>query len=734
MENIRIPINLDTDQNVVFKLEQDFDQLEILSLNVSAYEVYAQMTADFGVVVGRVNVNGGFGVHNAKVSVFIPITADDEIRNEIIQLYPFKGVLDKLPNGVRYNLFPRIKQPNFSHQPIGCFPDVTDLTYYPTYLEIYEKYYKFTTTTNNSGDYMLFGVPLGPQYLHMDFDLFDTKSFYITANDLVTEIKTSAGVSSQLSSEITQAINPDFELTSGGTYSVRVKADLDAMPNIYSDNKLINVVPFWGDKSIHEIGITRCDFDLNYQYVPTAILFGSFITMSQWATIRQDYTVHNANDKGWAVQQYGVAQDLKIIAYKHLGPKQVERYGIYSSINDANNDPTGIFMLNLPMYENYYVTNEFGQLIPSDSKRGIPTKGHYVFEFFDDNEADYGNGRRSKTGWDYGGDIHSLITSSNMTVGIRVPADREGDNLLSGWKTNTYDESTLFEYDALNGYPKFYTVQTEFRGHQGVYIASTETYSNVDVRLFGNVISYLPNINPNNSYNSPIDGRNAPSEPFVRGILFSPRFTVEDQIKFSDLTPKTLLYANQITWIPDYNKAVTANYQTKVWDWIYGIGVRHLEGINQGGLFNSLYQDDPNYPAAEARTWFFGDNPFDGDNVPTANYYAQLLSQIPDATNRNINGIHNRFNLSVSSESTAGLFISSTIVNDVNGNATGDKVFFETSIIELTEVLPRLIKDSVYSSYVKNTDNKYEGNYYLFGINEKEKNALNIIKERYFNE
>lgn len=717
MENIRVHINLNSAQNVTFKLEQDFEQLEILSLKVSAYDVYAQMTADFGVVVGRVNVNGGFGVQNAKVSLFIPIKPADELRSEITQLYPFKTPLDTLPNGVRYNLLPRVKQPNFSHQPVGCFPDVTDLTYYPVYLEVYENYYKYTTTTNDSGDYMIFGVPLGAQYVHMDFDLFDTNSFYTTADDLVTEIKTSSTISAQLSTELTQAINPNFELSSSSTYSVKVKSDLDSMPNIFTDNKLVNVIPFWGDKSLHEIGITRCDFELSYQYVPTSILFGSFLNMSYWSSIEPDSTVDVGNgDLGWNISKQEIAKDLKIIVYKHLGIQQVERYGIYSQVPDINNLSTGVFVLNLPMYEDYYVTDEFGQLVPSNSKRGIPTKGHYVFEFFDDYEGIYGNGRRSWSGGD-----------DRMSAGIRVPADRNGHLMLSGWKTNTYDESTLFEYDILKGSPRFYTVRTDFKPHQGRVLSNK--FIGTDVRYSPNsgngVIAYIPNIDTDIPYNIPINGKDAPLEPNLIGMLFSPRFKIQD---YPDQS--TLIYSNEVTWIPWYPKSETANYQTKIWDWIYGVGVRRLEGANRGETFTNLYSDTTNYPGypwAEVQTWFFGDNPWDGENVPIANYYAQLLAQKPDSTNRNINAIHNRFNLAVSDKFTAGLFVSSI-------NYGSSKVLFETSVVDITDILPNLVKDSVYTSYKYGTDNLYNGNYYLFGRNDKTQNALNIIKERYFNE
>jgi hypothetical protein len=733
MENIRIPIDLTQDRNITFKLEQDFDQLEVLSLKMSAYDVYAQMTSDFGVVVGRINVNGGFGVQNAKISVFVPITTADEQRNEITQLYPFKSPVDKLPNGVRYNLLPRVKQSNFSHQPIGCFPDVTDLTYYPTYLEIYEKYYKYTTTTNDSGDYMIFGVPLGAQYVHMDFDLFDTKSFYITADDLVTEIKTSTTVSAQLSAELTQAINPDFELTTGGTYNVKVKSDLNTMPNVFSDDKILNVVPFWGDATLHEIGITRCDFEINYQYVPTAILFGSLVNMSYWASIGQAYMeptlkfnyVVSVGDggKGLSISQHNAAIDLKVIAYKVLGAYTVERYGIYSAIPSADSSANGVFVISLPMYEDYYVTNEFGQLVPSTSKRGVPTKGHYAFEFFDDYEGMYGNGRRSPDGWEgqnYWG---------NLTAGVRVPADRSGHQYLSGWRTSAYDDSTLFEYDVLKGSPRFYTVQTEFRKHRGSPTGNGG-FDNVDVRQpagsNGGVIAYLPKIDSAQSYNIPIDNSNPPDKAILRGTLFSPRFLVQD---YPEQT--TLLFANELLWIPWYPKSDTANYQTKVWDWIYGVGVRHLQGVNRGEVYSQLYskttadgKEIGEYD--ETLTWFFGDNPWDGENVPIANYYAQLLAQKPDATGRNISSIHNRFNLAISPNYTAGLFVSSV-------NFGTSKILFETSIADITDELPNLIRDSVYSSYGKD-GNQYNGSYYLFGPYQRWQNALHIIKGRYFNE
>ena len=68
----RIRTEVGVDRQVNIELEQDFDQLEILSLKVRSEDVYTRMCADYGVIVGRVLANGGYGVPNVKVSVFSP--------------------------------------------------------------------------------------------------------------------------------------------------------------------------------------------------------------------------------------------------------------------------------------------------------------------------------------------------------------------------------------------------------------------------------------------------------------------------------------------------------------------------------------------------------------------------------------------------------------------------------------------------------------------------------------
>ena len=67
-----------TDKNIRVNINQDFDFLEILSLKLRQEDVYTRFCADYGVVAGRVIVNGGYGVPNANVSIFVPLDAIDE--------------------------------------------------------------------------------------------------------------------------------------------------------------------------------------------------------------------------------------------------------------------------------------------------------------------------------------------------------------------------------------------------------------------------------------------------------------------------------------------------------------------------------------------------------------------------------------------------------------------------------------------------------------------------------
>ena len=91
-KSLRIRTKVGVDRQVNLNLEQDFEFIEILSLKLSQSEIYTRQCADYGVVAGRVSVNDGFGVPNSKVSIFIPITAEDESNPIISSIYPYKTI------------------------------------------------------------------------------------------------------------------------------------------------------------------------------------------------------------------------------------------------------------------------------------------------------------------------------------------------------------------------------------------------------------------------------------------------------------------------------------------------------------------------------------------------------------------------------------------------------------------------------------------------------------------
>jgi len=158
----RIYTNIGEDQYIKFEIKQDFDLLEVLSLKMSQRDVYTSLCADYGVVCGRLTVNNGFGVPNARVSIFIPLDDDDSDDPIISALYPYTDLTEKDEDGFRYNLLPARRQ-HSGHAATGTFPDQSDILNREEVLEVFEKYYKYTVRTNDAGDFMIWGVPLGQQ-------------------------------------------------------------------------------------------------------------------------------------------------------------------------------------------------------------------------------------------------------------------------------------------------------------------------------------------------------------------------------------------------------------------------------------------------------------------------------------------------------------------------------------------------------------------------------------------
>lgn len=709
MSNIRIPVNINSDEeNVRINLDQDFDNLNILSLNISDTDLYNTECGDFGVIVGRVNINQGFGVANAKVSVFIPIEDDDLERPEILKLYPFKDIDDTFNNGLRYNLLPRIKSGNSSHKPVGSFPDISDFSHYPTYLEVYDKYYKYTTTTNDSGDFMIYGVPLGIHTIHMDFDIFDTPSFNVSANDLVANTAFFENLSGEVLLQEEQGggfnsdLIPNFNYNGNGNYEVVVNNNIDEMPNIFSETKQVNVISFWGEGTQCEVGITRVDFSIDYDLRPNAVFFGSFLEMDSDYHINKDYEVTNFNLSRPNIEDDTTpAKSLKLVVYSldrdTLEPGSRERLGVFNEIEPG----TGVFKVNLPMYQDFFITNEYGQIIPSDNDTGIPTSGRYAFELFEADEKAYGRRGDLNEGYD-----------KYIQPGVKIPSKDGGNPYAGGW-TGTWSGTSLFSYDVFNTKQKYYTIKTTYRKH---------IPGDVGIGGAGTVIEYLPRIKQNYTNNFPLSSTD--DDTSVIGCFLVPK--VEFKSRFQQAGNESRLYLDspsKIISLPFLSRSQSNGVILRDYEYVLGVGVGE-NGTNKQGVWYDLFDDNLVDAANEVRGFNFGDN--DDTGLFNAHAYATLLSaksnNIAFGTEEetlNSFTVHPHYNFAMLSNETGLVTISGVEDN-------GKQKWVEVDIVEVTDDIDNLIQNNVYTSYGL-PDNKFNNKRYFFGKKENE-NALWWLK------
>ena len=405
-KSYRLRTEVGADKNIRININQDFDFLEILSLKLRQGDVYTRFCADYGVVAGRVIVNGGYGIPNATVSVFIPLDQIDENDPVISSLYPYKTPADKNEDGYRYNLLP-YKKTYGGHTPTGTFPDKEDVLTRIEVLEVYEKYYKYTTKTNDSGDFMIVGVPLGIQTIVMDLDLSDMGCFSLRPKDLV---RVGIGTPEQFDGE-----------------NFKSSEDLSSLPQIVNFVRNIDVTPFWGEEDLCNIGITRTDFDLRdlgIEIKPQAVFMGSI-----FSTSNEDFLRSNCKPK----KDLGKLCTLETGAGKILSIRQTIDYDIngqpiLEQFNLPNGgkviDDDGTWLVELPMNIDYVTTNEFGeQVISNDPSLGIPTKGRYRFRVQYQNEdlenntierADYLVPNIREYGWTDSGKYEDVDTSLQL--------------------------------------------------------------------------------------------------------------------------------------------------------------------------------------------------------------------------------------------------------------------------------------------------------------------------------
>jgi hypothetical protein len=363
-KNFRIRTKVGVDTRVEAKLEQDFDFLEILSLKLTQQQVYNRPTSNYGVLCGRVYANNGFGVPNAKVSVFIPLTDEDSNNPVISRIYPYRNLNTQNEDGYRYNLLPYVASYT-GHVPTGTFPDREDILKDKSLSYTYEKYYKFTAKTNDAGDFMIFGAPVGNHTIVMDVDVSDIGQFSLTPQDLL---------------RIGRATEAQLD---GAKF--KESTDLDSLPQIIGIKKTIDINPFWGDPDLATIAVTRVDFNLleeaNIEFKPTCVFMGSLISGIDTKAISKTCKVKvRAGDLCELVT--GPGQILAIrqtVNFDNLGRPILEQYKVE---NDGQViDENGTWMIDLPMNMDYVYTDEEGkQQISYDPSIGIPTKGRYRFK------------------------------------------------------------------------------------------------------------------------------------------------------------------------------------------------------------------------------------------------------------------------------------------------------------------------------------------------------------------
>ena len=360
----RIRTQVGVDKSIKVLIDQDFEYLEILSLKILQSQIYTRQCSDYGVIIGRVTANDGFGIPNAKVSVFIPLTNDDSTNPIISDLYPYKTLSELNEDGYRYNLLPYL--PSYSnHSPTGTFFDKNDVLVDPTLIEVYDKYFKYTARTNDSGDYMIFGVPTGSQTIHVDIDLSDIGEFSLSPQDLIRMgIATPAQVA--------------------GT-KFKSSTNLNELPQIISINRIIEIEPLWGQPEVCNLGVTRTDFDLtdeaNITITPTSIFMGSIFSSND-----DQFQKRNCKPK---LKQGSLCNLVtgpgEILAIRQTIAQDVSGKPILETVSLEGGgqviDENGTWLVDVPMNLDYIITNEFGErVLSNDPKKGIPTKGKYRFK------------------------------------------------------------------------------------------------------------------------------------------------------------------------------------------------------------------------------------------------------------------------------------------------------------------------------------------------------------------
>ena len=418
---VHTQIGSQTDSYLTVNLEQNYETIDILSLKIDQKGAYRYHVSDYGVIVGRVLANNGFGVPNARLSLFVEKNDTTDIVKDM--LYPYENSISKNVDGIRYNLLPD-RQRDDCHQIVGTFPSKRLVLDDNNMLEVFDEYYKYTTRTNDAGDYMFFGIPTGTYTLHMDLDISDCGKLSQRPRDFIYKGYT-----------IEQFENPN---------QFKIDTELSSLSQIFTQDTTIEVKPFWGDsKEGTQIGITRKDIDVSFKFEPTCVFMGSIVT---------DNPDEGISVKCVPSNRMGEMNSLT------TGPGRIEiiRKKIDNTVEELQIKGTqlingnGVWCFQIPMNLDYVITDEYGNMVPTDNpEKGIPTRCEVRFRLSLDepnpdtvtyhrgkvlvphnpnteNELDYNFGSATKDT-----SFKSLMWNNVYTIKSFIPRFQKARNILT---------------------------------------------------------------------------------------------------------------------------------------------------------------------------------------------------------------------------------------------------------------------------------------------------------------
>lgn len=366
-KSYRIHTNISNDTFVNVDMSQDFNFLEVLTLSLSQSDAYKLHSSNYGVVIGRVLANDAFGIPNAKVSVFVEKDTNDT-GSELEALYPYIDTTTKDGDGRRYNLLPDYSDDE-CYRVVGTFPNKRLVLDDNVMIEVYDKYYRYTTVTNASGDYMIFGVPSGSQKIHVDLDLSDIGILSQKPRDF--EYK---------GYNVTMFDNPN---------QFKSSTNLEGLAQIFSQDRGVFVYPFWGDENNGIAAITRCDISIQYKFEPTCVFMGSIVSDNDSNSIghRCAPSVNNGRNDQL------VAGEGTIEMIRKTVDGLVEEFQIQGN-QLINSD--GVWCYQIPMNLDFIGMDEYGNIVPTDNpNKGIPTRAQVRFRISKNESGDEGFSRHT---------------------------------------------------------------------------------------------------------------------------------------------------------------------------------------------------------------------------------------------------------------------------------------------------------------------------------------------------